>query len=123
LSIPGLIAVGSASLGATAPIWNGSDFSIPGAWVNLVAPGKGVFTATVNYNISTRPYGYGNLEGTSFAAPWVSATAVLLKALNPGWTNTQIKDQIIKTAKPLACSSVIKCGAGLLSIADAVGAP
>lgn len=122
-NIAGLMAVGSATPIRVAAGWTGSAFSIPGAWVNLVAPGQTVYTATVNPGSTFEVFGYNNLEGTSFAAPWVSATAVMLKGLHPDWTNSQIKDQIIKTAKPLTCSSVIKCGAGLLSIADAVGAP
>ncbi len=121
-SISGLIAVGSAAPIRVAAGWVGSDFSIPGAWVDLVAPGQTVYTATVSY-LSTVFYGYNNLEGTSFAAPWVSATAVMLKALHPDWTPAQIKTQIVKTAKPLSCSSFIKCGAGLLNMGDAVGAP
>jgi Subtilase family/IPT/TIG domain len=122
-SIAGLIAVGSATLGVTAPIWSGSDFSIPGAWVDLVAPGKNIYTATVNPGSTFEVFAYGNLEGTSFAAPWVSATAVMLKGLHPDWTPAQIKTQIVSKAKPLSCSSLIKCGAGLLNMADAVVAP
>ncbi len=121
-SIPGLIAVGSAAPTRVSLNWTGSAFSIPGAWVDLVAPGQTVYTATVSY-LSTVFYGYNNLEGTSFAAPWVSATAVMLKALHPDWTPAQIKTQIVKTAKPLSCSSLIKCGAGLLNVGDAVEAP
>lgn len=122
LSIPGLIAVGSAAPTRVSANWTGSAFSIPGAWVDLVAPGQTVYTATVSY-LSTVFYGYNNLEGTSFAAPWVSATAVMLKALHPDWTPDKIKTQIVSTAKPLSCSSLIKCGAGLLNMADAVQAP
>ncbi len=122
-SIDGLMAVGSAAPTRVSANWTGSDFSIPGAWVDLVAPGQTVYTATVNPGSTFEVFGYGNLEGTSFAAPWVSATAVMLKALNPTWTPAQIKTQIVKTAKPLSCSSVIKCGAGLLNMADAVQAP
>jgi Subtilase family/IPT/TIG domain len=122
LSIDGLIAVGSAAPTRVLLNWAGSDFSIPGAWVDLVAPGQTVYTATVSY-LSTVSYGYNNLEGTSFAAPWVSATAVMLKALHPDWTPAQIKTQIVSKAKPLTCSSLIKCGAGLLNMGDAVSAP
>jgi hypothetical protein len=122
-SIAGLIAVGSAAPIRVSANWTGSAFSIPGAWVDLVAPGQTVYTATVNPGSTFEVFGYGNLEGTSFAAPWVSATAVMLKALHPDWIPSQIKDQIVKTAKPLSCSSVIKCGAGLLNMADAVEAP
>jgi Subtilase family/IPT/TIG domain len=121
-SIDGLIAVGSAAPTRVSADWTGSAFSIPGAWVDLVAPGQTVYTATVSY-LSTVTYGYNNLEGTSFAAPWVSATAVMLKALHPDWTPAQIKTQIVSKAKPLTCSSLIKCGAGLLNMGDAVGAP
>jgi hypothetical protein len=121
-SIKGLIAVGSAAPTRVSANWVGSDFSIPGAWVDLVAPGQTVYTATVSY-LSTVFYGYNNLEGTSFAAPWVSATAVMLKALYPDWTPEQIKTQIVLKAKPLTCSIPLKCGVGLLNMGDAVGAP
>jgi hypothetical protein len=122
-SIDGLIAVGSAAPTRVSLNWTGSAFSIPGAWVDLVAPGQTVYTATVNPSSTFEVFGYGNLEGTSFAAPWVSATAVMLKALYPDWTPAQIKTQIVSKAKPLTCSSLIKCGAGLLNMGDAVGAP
>lgn len=36
-------------------------------------------------------------SGTSFAAPFVSATAALIKAVQPSWTNTQIYEAILST--------------------------
>ncbi len=45
--------------------------------------------------ITINSYNYTNYQGTSMAAPHVSGVAGLIKALNPGLTNSEIKNAIL----------------------------
>ncbi len=120
LELP-IIAVGSVK-------WNGtkyfaSDFSVPGAWVSLVAPGV---TQSASFNSSGADgFGYNLFMGTSFAAPWVSGVAAMLKAINPSATPLEIKNKILAGASRTALEvcPLEKCGAGLLNAARAIDAP
>lgn len=62
--------------------------------VHVAAPGVGV--------LSTTPDGYKSWSGTSMATPHVSGVAALLLANEPNLTPTEIKDRLIKTARPLS---------------------
>jgi type VII secretion-associated serine protease mycosin len=64
-----------------------------GPHVDLVAPGGGVLAAT-------RAGGHQYWQGTSFAAPFVSATAALVRAAWPGLTADQVAARIRATATP-----------------------
>jgi type VII secretion-associated serine protease mycosin len=61
-----------------------------GGWVDLMAPGGLVLTATPQR-------GYVFASGTSFAAPFVSATAALVLAANPGMTGIDAGRRMIAT--------------------------
>ncbi len=124
LELP-IIAVGSVK-------WNGtkyfaSEFSVPGPWVTLVAPGV---TRSASFD-SSGPDGFGYTTssepfiGTSFAAPWVSGVAAMLKAIDPSQTPAQIKAKIVAGASRVSLDDcpLEKCGAGLLNAAQAIGAP
>lgn len=118
-AVPGLLAVGAvnANFGAAA-------FSNSGPWVSLAAPGQGVWTANITGRGAN--YGYQYFDGTSFAAPFVAGTAALLRSQHPDWTPAQIKAQIVGTANPGKCNAklgALACGAGLLDVGRAVGAP
>ena len=64
-----------------------------GPHVDLVAPGGGVLGAT-------RAGGHQYWQGTSFAAPFVSATAALVRAAWPELTADQVAERILATATP-----------------------
>ena len=83
---PGVIAVA-----ATNQQDQRTSFSNHGSWVDVVAPGVGI--------LSTFPGGYRSLNGTSVAAPHVSALAGLLAAQGRG--PLAIKDRILQTALDL----------------------
>jgi thermitase len=68
-----------------------TGFSTYGDWVDVAAPGKGI--------ISTVPGGYASYDGTSMAAPHVTALAGLLAA--QGRDKAEIRDRILSTAVDL----------------------
>jgi subtilisin len=63
-----------------------ADFSNFGSDVDLIAPGKCIW--------STLPGGYGYLSGTSMAAPHVTGAAALLKATRPSFTPADVKEAL-----------------------------
>jgi type VII secretion-associated serine protease mycosin len=85
-SYPGVLAVAASDRNnARAP------FSQSGSFVGVAAPGIDM--------VSTVPTG-GNCvdQGTSFAAPYVSGVAALIRAKHPEWNYKQVITQIEQTA-------------------------
>lgn len=79
------------SVGAVGPSGPVSGFSNTTSKVDVTAPGESI--------ISTCGDGYvGDLQGTSFSAPYVTGVAALIKASKPSLTDQQIKQRIIATA-------------------------
>lgn len=64
-----------------------------GPYVDLVAPGDGVLT-------TTRVAGHAYTTGTSYAAPFVSATAALVRAARPDLTAPEVAQRLVATASP-----------------------
>ena len=64
-----------------------ADFSNRGSDVDLIAPGKCIW--------STIPSGYAYSSGTSMAAPHVTAAAALLKASRPQLTPAEVREALI----------------------------
>jgi type VII secretion-associated serine protease mycosin len=64
-----------------------------GRYVDLVAPGAEVLAAT-------RVRGHAVWNGTSFAAPFVSATAALVISAAPRLTGAQVRQRLLATASP-----------------------
>lgn len=62
------------------------DFSVHGSNIDVCAPGVGILS-TINGN-------YGNMSGTSMAAPHVSGIASLLIGYNPNLANDDIENII-----------------------------
>ncbi|WP_350279197.1 type VII secretion-associated serine protease mycosin [Kribbella sp. HUAS MG21] len=87
-SYPGVIGVGAIDNAGAR-----SSASQIGPYVDLVAPGTGVLT-------STRVAGHAYEDGTSFAAPFVSGTAALVRAAWPKLTAAQVTQRLIATATP-----------------------
>lgn len=79
------------TVGATTPaggFWTGSNY---GAYVDVVAPGQGVYTFRGIGLIDTR-------DGTSVSAPFVSGIAGLLLSFDPTLTNAALRKLIIDGA-------------------------
>ena len=81
---PNVMAVGSVN---TRDVISG--FTSRGPDLDLLAPGEGI--ATILYNPSTRQHTYSPAAGTSFAAPYATATAMLIKQVNSRFSVNSIK--------------------------------
>jgi subtilisin family serine protease len=68
-----------------------SSFSSYGTWVDVAAPGSGIYSTYSNHGSA----GYATLSGTSMASPHVAGLAGLLRSVVPGMTATQVRDLII----------------------------
>lgn len=83
-----------------------SPFTVAGPWVDVAAPGQdliGLDPAQGGHALATQiPTGQGQqqgpIQGTSFAAPYVSGLVALIKQKHPELGATQIMDRIKQTA-------------------------
>lgn len=92
-SYPTVLAVGAIdSTGARA------DFSQTGSYLGLVAPGVNVLS------IGPRGNGQWQGSGTSYAAPFVTATTALVRAYRPELTAAQVRHRVEVTADHPAAS-------------------
>lgn len=86
-SYPGVLSVGALSV--TGPV---SSISNTTSKVDVSAPGDDI-TA-----IQGMGYNWGDLQGTSYAAPYVTGVAALIESKMPGKTPQQIINRIKRTA-------------------------
>jgi type VII secretion-associated serine protease mycosin len=84
----GVLGVGSIDMAGQR-----SSGSQIGDYVDLVAPGEGVLGAT-------RVAGHNYWTGTSFAAPFVSGAAALVRSAWPNLTAPEVAARILATASP-----------------------
>ncbi|MGC4804816.1 type VII secretion-associated serine protease mycosin [Micromonospora sp. DT233] len=96
---------GVLGVGAIGPDGRRADFSQTGPYVDLVAPGGEVLTAAPGQ-------GHRAAEGTSYAAPFVAATAALVRQHRPELTAAQVARRIVATADPAPGDGT---GAGVLN--------
>jgi subtilisin family serine protease len=90
----------------------GSNFGVVS--VDLAAPGTGILS-TVQTAAN-----YGNLTGTSMAAPHVAGAAALLASHNPNLASASLKATLLNTVDQLAAwNGVVKTG-GRLNVAAAL---
>ena len=94
-----VIVVGAASNQSNKSnglLFEMAPFSNAGSRVDIYAPGYAIFAAVTPQANSTGNYNiyYGSANGTSQAAPIVTATAALCFAINPNLTGTQVRDLI-----------------------------
>jgi uncharacterized protein YjdB len=82
------------SVGAVNQLNKRSSFSTYNAYVDVAAPGEGVWTTTLSQ-------GYGYVNGTSFASPITAGVLAMAKGLNPDLTVEGATELIHKTADDL----------------------
>ena len=103
------------SVGAVDSSHTRAYYSNGGSDLDVVAPGSNIYTTLLNAQ-----FGYAG-SGTSFAAPFVSATAALCYAANSSATPAKVKNWITSTAKDLTPSGKdIYTGYGQVVVKDAV---
>ena len=85
---------GTISVGATNQEDNLAGFSNFGPSVDIVAPGVDILTTAMNAN-------YSHSNGTSFAAPFVSAAAALLLSQNPNMGTNVVRGNLLKSTVDL----------------------
>ncbi|MFC1546849.1 S8 family serine peptidase, partial [bacterium] len=87
-------------------------FSNYGTWVDISAPGLGIYSTVLNDS-------YAYKSGTSMACPFVAGTAGLLIANNPSLTNTQVRSLLEDNTDPIDFYNISqykgKLGAGRLN--------
>jgi subtilisin family serine protease len=96
------------------------DIAAPG--VNILAQGY-----TLGATGEDRHLGWGQVSGTSMAAPHVAGAAALLRQAHPDWSNATIKSALMSTAKYLEVydyydglpGQPLEMGAGRLDLAHA----
>ncbi len=101
---PGVVAVsatdpngrfaGPPTYPCETPLGQPPGFSNSGPWVTLSAPGKAITSTALGPAEE-----YGTAEGTSFSAPIVAGAAVLVRAQQPGLSQTQVVARLRDTAR------------------------
>ncbi|WP_432705166.1 type VII secretion-associated serine protease mycosin [Actinoplanes regularis] len=84
---PGVIAVAGMERNST-DLWSGS-----------ITGKETVVTAPATELVGAKPGGYWRVQGTSFAAPMVAATAALIRSRWPDMPAAEVINRIIRTAK------------------------
>jgi hypothetical protein len=77
-------------VGASTPSNTAASFSDVGSWVDVAAPGQGILSTYL-------AGGYRSVDGTSMAAPYVSALAAMLIS-HCGYSGRTVSERIIGTA-------------------------
>jgi subtilisin family serine protease len=124
VSSPGA-AAGAVTVGAATVAGRMAGFSSAGPTPQsllmkpeVTAPGVGILSS-----IPARDGTWGNLSGTSMAAPHVAGAAALLTQRHPTWTVPQIKSALALTAKPAfeasGEASTTRQGAGFIDLPKA----
>ncbi|MFC3503215.1 type VII secretion-associated serine protease mycosin [Micromonospora krabiensis] len=86
---PGVIAVAGLER-SSDNLWSGS---ITGRATVLTAPATGL--------VGARPDGYWRVQGTSFAAPLVAATAALVRSRYPRMSAGEVVNRLLSTARDI----------------------
>jgi membrane-anchored mycosin MYCP len=106
-NFPNVVSVGAIQQDGSLP-----NFADPNTHVSVVAPGMGVLTIAPDNTFQSQ-------DGTSFAAPFVSGVAALVRASHPALTAAGVVRRIIATADG---STGTQTGAGMVDPLQAVTA-
>lgn len=99
---------GVLGVGAVGETSIREDYSQTGDYVDLVAPGGGIIVASPGG-------GYTVQKGTSFAAPFVAATAALVRQYRPELTAEEVIRQIVATTDPAPGGNSDEYGSGVVN--------
>jgi membrane-anchored mycosin MYCP len=93
VALPGWYDADVLTVGAVGPDDAPAPFTMPGPWVDVAAPGTGLRSLAVGGGTT------GDLDGTSFAAPWVAGLAALICERFPELTAAEVVNRILATAR------------------------
>ncbi len=114
---PGVIAVA-----ATDANDGKTSFSSYGTWVELSAPGTGIYTTW--YVASDGSHGYNTVAGTSFSSPLTCGAAALIMSAEPGLTALGVGTRLMSTADNIDALNpglAGKLGSGRVNLLRALG--
>jgi len=101
-----------------------ASFSSYGTWVDISAPGVGIYSLYHDHSDPQSDY-IASMDGTSMATPLAASVAALIWSQNPSWSASQVKQKLFDSADPidnLSCNSSYagKLGAGRINAYNAV---
>jgi subtilase family protein len=109
------------SVGATDQNDVPAPFTSSGAWIDVAAPGTGI---TVAVPLSHSSTGLATEDGTSFAAPLVTAAAAWIWSARPTLTAGQVAQILRGSARQVRPNRFdLQTGYGVLNIPAALAAP
>jgi hypothetical protein len=121
--LPGVFVVGATDQADGRAIFSSTQASNYGPWVDIAAPGSGIYSTMPTYNVTLNnpPYNYTQnyayMSGTSMATPCVAGAAAVVWQKFPAWTAGAVASRLKKTAKPLPG---LNLGSGRVDLFDAV---
>lgn len=97
---------GVVSVGALGRSGQVAPYSVSNPQVDLAAPGGTSPYDGPGYGVlsASEDRGFGELDGTSMAAPYVTGSAALLRAVNPSLTPDEVESLLERTARDVAPS-------------------
>jgi PKD repeat protein len=84
-----------------------ASFSTYGSWVDISAPGVGIWSSWHNPDDPVNDY-ISTMDGTSMATPLSASVAALIWSQNPTWTAAQVRQRLFDSADSidsLPCNS------------------
>ncbi|MFF0818534.1 type VII secretion-associated serine protease mycosin [Rhodococcus sp. NPDC003318] len=114
------------TVGSVDPDGSPSDFTVPGPWVDVAAPGTAITSLDprrAELSAITDSTGGGAIEGTSFAAPYVAGVAALVRSRHPELKAREVVARIEATAHAPAAGWDPFVGHGVVDPLAAVSAP
>jgi len=111
------------SVAATDQNDNGASFTTYGTWVDICAPGVGIYSTYHDHTDPNTDY-WAAMDGTSMATPMVAGVVALIWSKQPTWTASQVESQLYSSADNidayLSSQYIGKMGAGRINAYNAV---
>lgn len=107
------------TVGALSTEGSPADFSLHGPWVGVAAPGEGLTSLNSSGSglMNAWPDPQGTLQpvnGTSFAAPYVSGVVALIRSRFPQMSAGEVMDRVKRTAHTLRAGPDVAVGFGIV---------
>jgi PKD repeat protein len=100
-----------------------ASFTTYGTWVDISAPGVGIYSTLHDHTDPNVDY-WASMDGTSMACPMAAGVAAMIWSQNPSWTASQVETQLYASADDIEAelSSTYrgKMGAGRVNLYNAV---